>query len=189
LFNDRTVDRISNFKIKGLPRGYLQVLSETLIESGDIIRTELGHSKFELSESVDKVYTNFKKEKIGKKPGHDPVLKYILIKCPNAIAVEVPIWKSKPKITGHMDLLLLDDKNLYIADYKPENRFLHSLPQVAFYGLLLSKKFNMTNIRCIQFSKDECWEYNPEILRSTIPDLLEEKVLKELLWPNFLSIC
>ena len=189
LFNDRNVERISKFRLKGLPKGYLQKLSDALINSGEIIKTELGNSKFELSELADKVFTNFESEKLDKKPGHEPILKYILIKNPHAIAVEIPIWKSQPKITGHIDLILIDEDTIYIADYKPEGKFLHSLPQVAFYGLLLKKKFRIENIRCMQFSKEECWEYNPEILRSVLPNYLEEKCLKELDWTHYLSIC
>jgi hypothetical protein len=189
LFNDKNVDRISKFRLKGLPKGHLNILADKLIGSGDIIKTDLGNSKFELSELADKVYTNFKEEKIDHKPGHEPILKYILIKNQNAIAVEIPIWKSQPKITGHMDLILLEGDTIYIADYKPEGKFLHSLPQVAFYGLLLRKKFRSKNIRCIQFSKEECWEYDPEILRSVLPNHLDEKILKELDWVQYLKIC
>jgi len=123
------------------------------------------------------------------KPTHDSVLTAILLKLNNALSIETPIWLRKQKkltdymnlesenynfsysnsITGHIDLLLYDDigNNLIIADYKPEGYFLRSLPQIAFYALILRRILNIKdlNVKCLSFNKDNAWIYNPEILK------------------------
>lgn len=185
LFNDRRVERISNFRIKGLPKGGLKQLSEILIEAGEIEHKELGETKLGLSEMADVVYTNWQKENFSGKPGHDPILKYILINHEKAIAIETPIWKSKPKITGHIDLIMLIDDTIYIVDYKPERNYLRSLPQVAYYGLLLGKKFRTDKIKCVQFSKEDSWEYNPKILIENLPNMIDEALLEQFPWCKF----
>ena len=123
------------------------------------------------------------------KPNHDSVLTAILLKLNNALSIETPIWLRKQKkltdfmnlenddydfsysksITGHIDLLLYDEKgeNLIIADYKPEGYFLRSLPQIAFYALILRRILNINNlnVKCLSFNKDEAWIYSPEVLK------------------------
>ena len=122
------------------------------------------------------------------KPTHDSVLTAILLKLNNALSIETPIWLRKQRkltdymnldndnynfsysnsITGHIDLLLYDEigNNLIIADYKPEGYFLRSLPQIAFYALILRRILNTSdlNVKCLSFNKDEAWIYNPEVL-------------------------
>ena len=123
------------------------------------------------------------------KPTHDSVLAAILLKLNNALSIETPIWLRKQKkltdymnlgdeiynfsysssITGHIDLLLYDDigNNLIIADYKPEGYFLRSLPQIAFYAIILRKILNINdlNVKCLSFNKEKAWIYNPEVLK------------------------
>ncbi len=123
------------------------------------------------------------------KPTHDSVLTAILLKLNNALSIETPVWLRKQKkltdymnlkkdnydfsysksITGHIDLLLYDEKgeNLIIADYKPEGYFLRSLPQIAFYALILRRILNIRdlNVKCLSFNKDNAWIYSPEVLK------------------------
>ena len=123
------------------------------------------------------------------KPTHDSVLTAILLKLNYALSIETPIWLRKQRkltdymnlesdiynfsysnsITGHIDLLLYDDigKNLIIADYKPEGYFLRSLPQIAFYALILKRILNINdlNVKCLSFNKDKAWIYKPEVLK------------------------
>ena len=90
----------------------------------------------------------------------------ILIKDKDSIAIEVPIWSvSKDNhLTGHIDLIQIEDNIIKIIDYKPEGNFLFSLPQVATYGLLIKELIHVEKINCISFNKNFAWEYNPEIL-------------------------
>jgi len=144
------------------------------------------------------------------KPTHDSVLTAILLKLNNALSIETPIWLRKQKkltdymnldyeiynfsysssITGHIDLLLYDDigNNLIIADYKPEGYFLRSLPQIAFYAIILRRILNINdlNIKCLSFNKDKAWIYSPEVLKE-----INEEIKKfgnpKLPWSRFLK--
>ena len=44
-------------------------------------------------------------------PGHEPILKNILIKDKDAIAIEVPIWNEErnKEVTGHIDLVQIEN--------------------------------------------------------------------------------
>ena len=85
------------------------------------------------------------------------------------LEVEKYKFSFSKSITGHIDLLLYDDNgnNLIIADYKPEGYFLRSLPQIAFYALILRRILNIEdlNVKCLSFNKDKAWIYKPEILK------------------------
>ncbi|UYP46558.1 hypothetical protein NEF87_002843 [Candidatus Lokiarchaeum ossiferum] len=128
------------------------------------------------------------------KPGHDEILTNILLTIEEALSIETPVWTRKQQritdflpqdknsfnfsyrrsLTGHIDLILYDfaNNNLIIADYKPEGHFLRSLPQVATYGLLMKRILNIPNIKCLSFSKDEAWLYDPLILQEQIEECI-----------------
>ncbi|MEJ2278003.1 MAG: hypothetical protein P8Y70_09695 [Candidatus Lokiarchaeota archaeon] len=124
---------------------------------------------------------------IRKKPGHGPILKNILIKDKNSIAIETPIWieVNNTYLTGHIDLIQLKKGIIYIIDYKPEGNFIYSLPQVATYGLVFKKIFNIKKLNCISFNKDHAWEYKPEILLNEIRDYLISQKIDTRIWENF----
>jgi hypothetical protein len=74
------------------------------------------------------------------------------------------------------------DNSIIVADYKPENHFLRSLPQVATYGLFIKKMLKLEKIRCISFSKDKLWLYDPEIIKKQIPYYIERFGNPNLIW-------
>ena len=162
MFNMKKNPRISRFKLKGINKAFLRSYSKKLIRAGEI--KQLDSNK--LSNYAKNVYKTYKANEIGKKPGHDPVLKNILINDEKSIAIETPIWKRKNGacLTGHIDLIQVSPKYIKIVDYKPEGNFLYSLPQVASYGLIFKSVFEYDNIKCISFNKNEAWEYDPELL-------------------------
>jgi hypothetical protein len=182
-FNSKQVPRISNFKIRGIKSSYLSHFSRKLINSGKVIRLD---SNSKLPIYAQKVYENFHTRNM--KPGHQPVLKNILLKDPDSIAIEVPIWAQKDGIflTGHIDLIQIQDQTIKVIDYKPEGRFILSLPQVATYGLLMKLKFNLNDIKCISFNRKEAWEFDPEILLTDVKIFLESLKIYERGWENFL---
>ncbi len=186
LFNSKSVPRVSQFKIKGIKKAFLMSFSKKLIRAGKIIKFD---SNAKLSKHVQNVYDNFKKSQINKKPNHNPVLKNILIKDLNSLAIEVPIWNNSNKnnITGHIDLIQFEDNVIKIIDYKPEGNFLSSLPQVATYGLLVKNKFNIKNLKCISFNKSEVWEYDPGILLTDIKEYLISYGIKTRIWEKFIE--
>ncbi|GAB4324302.1 MAG: hypothetical protein Kow0069_29850 [Promethearchaeota archaeon] len=187
LFNDRALPRISRFRVKGLRRGVPQTIARKLVESGEV-RVEGPEGA--LPRMVREVFANYEAVGIPRKPGHDAVLKNVLIRDPHSVAVEVPVWRNnKITVTGHVDLLQFREGAIHVLDYKPEGHFIRSLPQVAFYGLLLSRlvKSRELRVRCASFSKDGAWWYSPKVLREDLAPLLERRGLDDLPWIPMLS--
>lgn len=187
LFNARNIQRISQFKIKGIKSTFLTSFSKQLIRN-NIIKNYTSDSK--LPQFAQNVYNIYEKNQINKKPGHDPILKHILIKDKDSVAIETPIWRkvNNQYITGHIDLIQIDTSNedfVKVIDYKPEGKFMISLPQVATYGLMLKKELNISNLKCISFNKKEAWEYDPSILLTEIKEYLVSKGIKIRIWEDF----
>jgi hypothetical protein len=185
LFNSRNLPRVSQFKIKGIKTAFVRSFSKKLIRS-NIIQYHDSDSK--LPQYAQKVINTYKTEKKEKIPGHEPILKNILIKDKDSIAIEVPIWNEANDnvLTGHIDLLQVQDDLVKVIDYKPEGNFLVSLPQVAMYGYLLRSKLKLKNIKCISFNKDEAWEYDPSILISDIREYLISLQINHRPWEKYL---
>ncbi|MFX1455744.1 MAG: hypothetical protein ACFFDB_10255 [Promethearchaeota archaeon] len=185
LFNSRNLPRISQFKIKGIKSAFIKSFSKKLIRTGKI---ESHNSNSKLPRHTQKVMEIFKLNKISGIPGHEPILKNILIKDKSSIAIEVPVWNEAENkvITGHIDLIQVENDVVKVIDYKPEGNFLYSLPQVAMYGLLLKTKLNIENLKCISFNKDETWEYDPLILLTDIKNYLISHRINERPWEKYL---
>ena len=183
IFNSKNIQRISQFKIRGLKNGFLGSFSKQLIREEKIIKFG---KDFKLCKFAQGVYDNYKKNQINKNPGHDPILKNILIKDKDSVAIEVPIWSNinGKYITGHIDLIQIDlDQNLVkVIDYKPEGKFMVSLPQVATYGLLLKKRLGINLLQCISFNKNEAWKYDPDILKTEIKEYLISQGINTRIW-------
>ncbi|MCK4287405.1 MAG: hypothetical protein KAX18_14440, partial [Candidatus Lokiarchaeota archaeon] len=164
---------------------FIRSFSKKLIRSGKI---KYHDANSKLPQQVQKVIDIYKVNRISGVPGHEPILKNILIKDKNSIAIEVPVWNEvKNKlITGHIDLIQVEDDVVKIIDYKPEGNFLFSLPQVAMYGFLLKSKLNINNLRCVSFNKEEAWEYDPKVLISDIKDYLLFHRINDRPWEYYL---
>ncbi|TXT61855.1 MAG: hypothetical protein BAJALOKI3v1_740015 [Promethearchaeota archaeon] len=186
LFNKKNIPRVSNFKLKGIKSAYIRSYSKQLIRSGKILKFD---SNYKLSHYAEEVYQNFRQHKLRENPGHDPILKNILIRDPTSIAIEVPIWKNVngSYITGHIDLIKIEDDHIKIVDYKPEGNFLYSLPQVASYGLLFKSIFKYDNVKCISFNKHHAWQYNPDILLYDLKEYLLNHKFNTKKWERFVT--
>ena len=80
----------------------------------------------------------------------------------------------------------IDENNVVkVVDYKPEGKFIFSLPQVATYGLLIKKILKLGQIKCISFNKAEAWEYDPELLLKDIRDYLSSYKIQRK-WEDYL---
>lgn len=183
IFNSKAITRVSQFKVRGLNNGFLRSFSRKLIKEGKIQKFD---SNSKLPKFAKKVYEIYHVNQLNKSPGHETILKNILIKDKDSIAIEVPIWSvnRNKHITGHIDLIQIEDNLIKIIDYKPEGNFLFSLPQVATYGLLFKKLINIEKLKCISFNKNFAWEYNPEILLTDIKNLLSSKRIPRI-WEDF----
>ncbi len=185
LFNNMELQRISRFKITGVPRGMCSNFGRKLVEEGKIAR--LGADN-DYSRIARKVIQNYRASGFPNKPGHEPVLKNLLINHKNTIAIEVPVWRLPPhSITGHIDLLQITEDEALVVDYKPEGNFMRSLPQVAFYGYLLGENLALKNVTCISFNEKDAWKYSPQVLVKDLNYLLEKYQQVSVPWISFIQ--
>ena len=216
IFKDKSVARCSDFRIKYLERNSHKPISIRLVnnkivesfyagEESAQLQKKYGTDLLSLPKAANIWHTIF--SNTMKTVGHDPILDKILKLNQSALAIEVPIWSSPPNeimanrvpnteyqcsaldlFTGHIDLLLFDKKsnNIIVADYKPENHLLKSLPQVAIYGLTIKKMFGIENVKCMSFSREKAWIYDPEIIRIEIQDYLRRYGNPKLDWQPIL---
>ncbi|MFX1327056.1 MAG: PD-(D/E)XK nuclease family protein [Promethearchaeota archaeon] len=184
IFNKRQYPRVSQFKISGLKSAFMRSFSKKLIQNKKIKKLD---SESKLPKLAQIVHENYFKENLNKIPKHDPILKYILINDKDSIAKEVPIWKKMKNVylTGHIDLIQIENDTVKVIDYKPEGNFLISLPQVAMYGLLIKSQLKINKIKCVSFNKEGAWEYDPNILKKDIKDYLISLRIDERPWENF----
>jgi hypothetical protein len=111
--------------------------------------------------------------------GHD-ILKDFLLNDPNTIAIEVPVWSERYRLTGHVDLVRVVDGVVHVCDYKPgpleqtKRRFIDSIPQVAAYGELMTHHLAGTlhsafeepllpKVMCSIFDTHACWYFGAEL--------------------------
>jgi hypothetical protein len=116
---------------------------------------------------------------------HSNVQVFMLSYDNKTIGVEVPIWlkahelgkkfeelfASKEPLSGHIDVLRLEDDKLWIWDYKPNaEQEKYASTQTFFYALMLSKRTGipLDKFMCGYFDDDTCFVFKPH-----------EKYLKE----------
>lgn len=117
---------------------------------------------------------------------HDKVQACALDSDPKSIGVEVPIW-LKPGdlvgtsvsrdvldrifadgevLTGHIDLLAIEDGKVWVWDFKPRaHKERYAATQVFFYALMLAKrtKLNLEKFRCGYFDEKIAYVFKPEL--------------------------
>ncbi len=109
---------------------------------------------------------------------HSKVQMFMLENDRNTIAVEIPIWlypnelnyyekifNSNEALTGHIDLLKIEDGLVWVWDYKPKaHKEEFASTQVYFYALMLSKRANipLERIRCGYFDDTSTYVFKPE---------------------------
>ena len=108
---------------------------------------------------------------------HSKVQVFMLEHDDKTIAVEVPIWlecnelndfckifKTKETLTGHIDVLRIENNRIWIWDYKP-NSFeeKYATTQLFFYALMLSKRTNidLSEFRCGYFDGECAFVFKP----------------------------
>lgn len=109
------------------------------------------------------------------KSNHSKVQVFMLENDNKTIAIEVPLWLKqeesvyscflgKEPLTGHIDLLRVEDDKIWIWDYKPNaNQEKFAATQTYFYALMLSKRSGMPleNFRCGYFDSSYAFTFNP----------------------------
>jgi hypothetical protein len=108
------------------------------------------------------------------------ILKDFILTDPHTIAIEVPVWSERYRLTGHIDLIRYVDGVIHVCDYKPgslertKSRFMESIPQVSAYGEMLAHHLANTlrsafeapllpKIKCCIFDTHSCWYFGAEM--------------------------
>ena len=122
------------------------------------------------------------------KTSHSKVQVFMIENDDKTVAVEVPIWIEKNELnnfneifnsdeplTGHIDILRVENNKIWAWDYKPkafDERY--AATQVFFYALMLSKRTNipLSNFRCGYFDETYAFIFKPEL-----KNLIKEKLL------------
>jgi hypothetical protein len=197
LFDNPTVPRASLMKIRGLDKAQKSYLQQVLFDQKLVER--IPAEKAQIPRLVQDVFQNFKAEALDKLPDHGPVLKSILIRHPESVAIELPVWKvSELKancLTGHVDLVQVEKHEgtrteIKILDYKPEgeNRFIFCIPQIALYARMLKEKLQPDSecgMSCYIFDKKAMWKFQPSILQSLDEKLAQYQIPRD--WKPFLA--
>ena len=137
LFSDPFYTRASRLRLAQMSKAKRVGFRKKLVNSGTITRQVDDDLVLKLREyhraRNDLSYTS-----------DHGILQEFLRNDPNTLAIEVPVWSERYKITGHIDLIRFVDGCIQISDYKPgslettKTRFLNSLPQVAAYGEMMA---------------------------------------------------
>ena len=112
------------------------------------------------------------------KSNHSKVQMFMLENDNNTIAIEVPLWlqpeeldtyknlfNSENPLTGHIDLVRIEDDKIWIWDYKPNaSKEKYASTQVYFYAYMLSKRTGipLEKFMCGYFDSANCYIFKPE---------------------------
>jgi hypothetical protein len=111
------------------------------------------------------------------KANHSKVEVFMLEKDNSTIAVEVPIWlnhyelevydklfSTKEPLSGHIDILRIEDNKIWIWDYKPKaHKEKYAHVQTLFYAIMLSKRtgIDLKHFKCGYFDESTSYVFNP----------------------------
>ena len=173
LFSDPFYTRASRLKLRTMSNAKKVGFRKQLIRSGSIIKNvdddlvqkirDYHRSRNDLSYSAD-----------------HGILRDFLYHDSSTIAIEVPVWSERYRVTGHIDLVRYVDGFIQVCDYKPgslestQRRFTDSLPQVAAYGEMMAHHLVNTlrsaleapllpMIRCCIFDTHSSWHFGAEM--------------------------
>ncbi len=109
---------------------------------------------------------------------HPRVQHFMLENDMKTVAMEVPIWLEHHEmndftsifstfqpLTGHIDILRVDDEKIWIWDYKPNaHKERYAATQILFYAIMLSKRTGipLELFRCGYFDKSYAYVFKPE---------------------------
>lgn len=117
---------------------------------------------------------------------HDKVQACALDNDPNSLCVELPIWLKLADVigmpinkniidkvftdgellTGHVDLVTVEDGLIWIWDFKPNaHKERYAATQVFFYALMLARrtKLSLDKFRCGYFDENVAYLFKPEL--------------------------
>ncbi|MBU2639727.1 MAG: PD-(D/E)XK nuclease family protein [Nanoarchaeota archaeon] len=121
---------------------------------------------------------------------HSKVQVFMLEHDSSSIACEVPLWlkhnelktyqklfNSTEPLTGHIDILRVQDNKIWILDYKPNaQKEQYAATQIYFYALMLSvrTKIPLEHFRCGYFDHLNCYLFDPNSCSLPISKSIED---------------
>lgn len=124
---------------------------------------------------------------------HAALQRFMLANDSVTVAVEVPIWLTRPDImalerqhgirllpddappeqaiTGHIDFLQVRNRAVHILDYKPDARTNRPFAQLVIYALALTRLagLRLFDIKCAWFNENQYCEFFPRTLLARPP--------------------
>jgi len=110
---------------------------------------------------------------------HSNVQVFMLQNDSSTLGVEIPIWMhsdelecyqkmfgSEEPLSGHIDLLRMEDGKIWIWDFKPNaHKEKYATTQVYFYALMLSRRTGipLDKFMCGYFDQDIAYVFKPEM--------------------------
>lgn len=110
------------------------------------------------------------------KDAHMNVQMFMLAYDKETVAMEVPVWLEEHEqeslqyiqgeglLTGHIDLLRVEDDAVWVWDYKPNaHRERNAVTQTFLYAYMLSLRTNipLENFKCGYFDEQNAYVYDP----------------------------
>ncbi|MFC1691570.1 PD-(D/E)XK nuclease family protein [Nanoarchaeota archaeon] len=109
---------------------------------------------------------------------HSNVQVFMLEEDDKTVGVEVPIWltndelddyvelfDSDEPLTGHIDVLRIEDDKIWVWDFKPNaDKEKYASTQTYFYALMLSKRTGvpLKNFKCGYFDENVAYVFDPD---------------------------
>ena len=141
-----------------------------------VLRIKIG-SKLENNEHEVKGLARMGLESGYYDNAHMNVQMFMLAYDNKTIAIEVPLWlephehekyselfKTKDQLTGHIDIIRIEDQKIWIWDYKPNaHREKYADTQTYFYALMLSKRtgISLEKFMCGYFDDKNSYIFKP----------------------------
>lgn len=138
-------------------------------------------------EVSDLCYAGLKFNEERYKTNHSKVQVFMIEKDDKTIAMEVPIWikneelnnfngmfNSSEPLTGHIDILRIEDEKIWVWDYKPKAfDEKYASTQVFFYSLMLSRRTGipLDKFMCGYFDEKYAFIFKPDL-----KNLIKEKI-------------
>lgn len=110
---------------------------------------------------------------------HSNVEVYMLENDASTVCVELPVWllpheldfyrklfDCEEPLTGHIDILRVEEDNIWVWDYKPNaHKEKHATCQTLFYAIMLSKRTGipLERFRCGYFDEKTAYVFKPEL--------------------------
>ena len=130
---------------------------------------------------------------------HSNVQMFMLSYDEKTIAMEVPIWlhpqefdeykkifKEEQPLTGHIDILRIEDDKIWVWDFKPNaHREKYATTQTYFYAYMLSKRSGIPieNFMCGYFDDKNTYIFDPSKIK------IQEIIKNPLLIPQNSNLC